>query len=74
MMGDEKPMAEAVASGTNPIPLTESAVEPSSRNERVICITGRFARNIRQPWLGMNTRIIVRRWPVNRAQTISITE
>ncbi len=46
MIGDEKPIAEAVASGTSPIALTKNAVEPSNRNERAIWIPGWCARKM----------------------------
>jgi hypothetical protein len=74
MIGDENPIAEAVASGTNPIPLTDNAVEASSKNERVIWIAGRCARKIGQPRVGRNTATIVRKCPAKRAHTISIRE
>ena len=70
MSGEVKPIADAVASGTEPIAMTNTRLLASISSERPICTAGRRVRNNPQRYCGRNTISMTIRCPVNRAQVI----
>ena len=65
-----KPIADAVASGTAPIAITNTRLLTSIKADRPSCTSGRRVRNSAQRYCGRNTTSMTIRWPVNRAQVI----
>ncbi len=63
-------MAEAVASGTRPIAMTNSRLLSSIATERPTWINGCRVRSSVQRYFGRNTMSMMSRWPVKRAQVI----
>ena len=68
--GEVKPIAEAVASGTNGIAMTNTRLLASISTERAIWTAGRRVASRARPCRGRKTIAMKIRCPVNRAQTI----
>jgi len=71
--GEVKPIAEAVASGTLPIAITNTPLLTNINSERASCTSGRRVAISRRPYCGRNTISMTMRCPVKRAQVISMT-